>query len=391
MNKKTTSLLAICAFLSLGISDSLAQRGGRFQRKTTETRSNRGRGERIVSPHMNPLSTPTISLSESTPVSSPVSQPSSTDDSSAVAEIKARYAESNENAQKFCSGLSGKLDVIKVMAGVSTAASAVGTAAAGTAFVTGLIKSSIDKNILEQVKKTAVNANKLITMGEKEFFSNRDLLKETLQNLKAQIRENDATRARLTRELTQLEKDINKSRVLGTVRTAGLFVAGGTSAVAATTSFMGASQFDELAKNMNACDSYIKEIKDQRTELAALKSSDQLLTQMDNIVISCSGLNSGNIIDVKSKFLATGIISSVGAATGLAGGITSAIAGHKEKQGALGAQSSKDGGTKGLNVASNVLAGVTTATAATSTIISGITLSDLMKNSEIADACAKAF
>ncbi|MDR3126838.1 MAG: hypothetical protein LBT92_04375 [Rickettsiales bacterium] len=296
-----------------------------------------------------------------------------------IAEIKARWNTSYEKAKDECSGIAKKIDGVKILAGVSTGASALGTLSAGAATVTGIMKTFNDKKIKELDDKVARLAN-LSAPG------NEQALRDALDNNEIANILDDMEKARVERE-----EAVKKSRTLGTIRTAGSFVAGGTSAVSAVTSFIGVDQLDKIAKDMDSCSAAVREIGFIRSELAAESPNDPDLTMMDEVVGACSGLNSKNIIDIKNKLTATGIVSAVGTATGIAGGITSAIAGSKEKQGASAMKSEKEGGTKGLNLASNILAGVTTATSLGSTVISGITLADLNKNDDRAKDCAGKF
>jgi len=357
--KTRISILAL-AIAAISLNDASAQVRGRAS-STRDT----GRAIKILGASPKPTS-----ASPSAPAT-PTTPP---DDSAVVAEVKTRYAASYNRAMNFCTRLPAQMNGAKLAAGISLGTSALGTLAAGTALGTGIAKSALDNKIGAAQSKL----DTLLAASDEEFkaaIADGSLL--------ALLQENDKELSNLK---AALDKDKQTSAALGTVRTVGNFVAGGASAGSAISAFVGAAQFDNLIKDMNACDSHVRDIKGQRDELKALAPNDALLADMDDIVAACSGLNSRNIGDVKNKLTAVGIISSVGAATGIAGGITSAVAGSKEAHGALGA---KD--TKGLNIASNVLAGVTTATAGTSTVISGIMLSDLVKNSDTADTCAGAF
>ena len=362
-------------------------------------------------------------------------------DNAVVNEIFSRYSVSYSKANKFCGNLSGRLNNLKVMAGISTASSAVGTAFAGTAIVTGAMKSGKDKQIEkiqgEMAERNAASPemeeydildgrkgykveksidNGLISYEGEPIISRTSLaspenmidkdraIKAAEDFLKMTQSQRDALDTegllyaaygmKMMNEQDQAKIDglAKKSQGLGTARTVTSFAAGGTSAVATTFSFLGAAQIDDLIKDMNACDSYVREIKSERGELLAegLGEGHSTIKQMTQIAGDCSGFNSGNISAIKSKFIATGVLSAVGTATGVAGGITSAIAGSKEKDGASARASVKDGGTKGWNTASNTLAIVTTATSATSTILSATMISDLIKNSDIADRCKRA-
>jgi glycerol-3-phosphate dehydrogenase len=171
---------------------------------------------------------------------------------------------------------------------------------------------------------------------------------------------------------------------LGVGRTITSFVSGATAATSAIASFVGVATLDGLIREMNACDSYVREIASLRTELAAEAPADRLLAQMDDIVTSCSGLNSRNITDVRGRMIATGVISATGAVTGTAGGIVSAVAGSSS-----GPQGNR--GTPGQNIATTVLTGATAATGVASTVLSGTVLSGLQRNADVAARCASAF
>jgi hypothetical protein len=87
---------------------------------------------------------------------------------------------------------------------------------------------------------------------------------------------------------------------------------------------------------------------------------------------------------------ASAVISGVGGAAALAGTITSVVAVSKEKHGASATISMADGGTKGLNLASNITAGISTATSGASLVLGGLVLSKLNKDAENARNCEDA-
>ena len=170
---------------------------------------------------------------------------------------------------------------------------------------------------------------------------------------------------------------------LVTARTATAFGAGAISGVGAVASFVGVSTLNRLVENMNACDSYVREIRGLREELAEEDPRNPALAEMDNIISSCTGLNSQNIIDIRGRMIATGAISATGAFTGITGGIVSAVAGG---QGGGG-----PGGTAGQNMAVTVLTGATAATGVATTALSGTILSALRRNADVVLRCSNAF
>ncbi|MDR1071638.1 MAG: hypothetical protein LBL21_03280 [Rickettsiales bacterium] len=290
-----------------------------------------------------------------------------------INEIRGDYQRILENARNACSGIAGGIDKIKIAAGVGIGAGAVGTLAGGAAVVSGVMKAENDKKIDELNQKL------------KQLSEGSD------QELMAAFADGsiDDALSQLETELAAAEK---KSQTLGTVRTVGSFVSGGTQAVGAASSFIGLRQLDELADNMDKCNKAVKEIDNLRLR-AQIEIPDESATiaDMARITNGCGRLDSGNIRSIKGQLTASGVIMAVGGVLGVAGGATSAVAGGKEKAGASAVAAGKDGGTKELNTASNVLAGASAATALAGTIISGVTLAGLMKNGDIAKKCEEVF
>ncbi|MDR1071749.1 MAG: hypothetical protein LBL21_03860 [Rickettsiales bacterium] len=182
----------------------------------------------------------------------------------------------------------------------------------------------------------------------------------------------------------------NKSNTLGNVRTAGAFVSGAGGVVGAATSFAGLKTLDDLIANMNACDLYVREIDRQAAELRLAAPDDASPSKMQLIADSCKGMNSKNIADVKDKMKAAGILSVVGAVAGITGGVTSAVAVSKEKQGASATGAEGRDSTKGLNMAANISSGVAAVGNLGGAILSGVTLAGLIKNGDIAEKCKNA-
>ncbi|MDR3208610.1 MAG: hypothetical protein LBT45_02055 [Rickettsiales bacterium] len=321
----------------------------------------------------------------------------------AVDEIIARYNPARQRAADTCPLISGGLDKIKTFAGISTGASAGGTVAGGAAAVTGFMKAGNDETIsaksqniagyygyseyIDTVKKVSEFSKK--TPEEKGAAIGKGEMLNIANNLNKQaVPQSDIDT--MNREMDSMKND---SKFYGDIRTGGSFVAGGTGAVSAATSFIGVGQFDDVIKNMNSCTSAVQEIDRIRTELQFADSTNAAISEMTKIVDSCSGMKSNNISNIKGKLMATGVISSVGGVLGIVGGITSLIAGNREEQepGALGGLSVKDGGTSELNTASNYLAAGASAASLASMIFGAVAVDGLVKNGAIVDKCKGAF
>ena len=293
---------------------------------------------------------------------------------SAVDDITIRYNKSLDNAKAYCTGLTGKIDQVKLMAGIGIGAGGVGTIAGGAAVITGIMKSKTDDEIAkieEEMENSKLTEEQIAAMSAQEHLKR---LQEIDDYLKAKSE--------------QIAEKKNKSQTLGNIRTAGAFVAGAGGVAGAATSFTGANLLDTLIKDIDACNSSVAEIEKQTTELRLESPDDPAIAQMNKITEACKGLNSKNIAEVKKAMFASGVVSAVGAAAGITGGITSAIAVSKEKN---GASATADGGTKGLNMAANISSGVAAVGNLGGAILSGVVLGGLITNGETAAKCKEVF
>ena len=279
------------------------------------------------------------------------------DDDAIVAEIMGRYNASFSKAQSFCIGLPGKIDSVKRMVGVSIGAGALGTVAGTAGAAAGFIKSSNDagaeKKIARLIELAAADDSKKM---------------EAVKNLEMQ------------KVLTYFLGDAlsiqrGASKAYGWVRTAGSAISGAGAGVGAAAALGGVKTLDELILNMNACDAYVREIESQKNELAFSAPDNPNIAKMGGIVESCRGMSSRNIDEIKGKLKAAGIISIVGAAAGVAGGVVSAVAKNGE----------------GLNMTANISAAASAGANIGGALISAAALGGLNKNGDIASRCAMSF
>jgi len=271
-------------------------------------------------------------------------------------------------AEKSCSGLSAQLDKIKVMAGLSVGAGAVGTAAGGVATAGGFIGNA---------RRPGQSEEEAMEEGT-----------EPAELAEAPAEEDSAEDDQSPEAVAARERRRLSAEAAGTMRTAGTFTAGGAGAVAAVTSFVGASQFDDIIKEMDNCIKAVNALERRVMELRFESPGDPDIARFNKIVENCRGLDSGNIGSIKSRMTTAGVFSAIAAATGIAGGITSAVANRPPAEGQAAGDGASGGGA---NTASNVLAIATTVANLTSTAISGASLIGLRRNSDIANKCREAF
>ncbi|MDR3126448.1 MAG: hypothetical protein LBT92_02345 [Rickettsiales bacterium] len=294
-----------------------------------------------------------------------------------------------EAARGACSSIPGSINSLKIASGISTAASAVGTLAAGTALTVGLVKASMDKD-LEVLER----AQWLVNHGEEAGEMSAVDLLPIMQKLK-ELADNDKNFAEMLKEQQK------KSKSLGKVRTAGLFIAGGTSAVASVSSFIGASGFDKLMSDMRECTKHVTRIasinnvvNEYLAKAPVMESKyGPLLSganvRADRLAAGCRPFNIENISSIKSQMIASGVVSAVGTATGIGGGIVSRAANSDKVRDDNSAKGQAK--EKNLNLAANILSGVTLGTSAVSVILSGKSIADLNANETAAKGCAGAF
>ncbi len=249
-----------------------------------------------------------------------------------------------DSVKNECNGIKKDLDTIFALSVATTVSSGVGTLAAGTALTTGILKDKAEGDIFKPETENI-----------------------TVENVE-QVKEN------LDKKIKQL--DANK---LGNVRTVAMGTAAATSAVSTGTSIGAAVNAKKLAEKMEKCNAKLAELKLAKAELEAEEPEDK--TQIDkasSILGVCTGYNQDNIITLKTKMTANAIVSGVGTGAATAGTVTSVLA-NSDK-------TSSDKKQK-LDLTTNILAGVTTGTSATSTVLSATSIDNAKKDSEMAKNC----
>ncbi len=257
-----------------------------------------------------------------------------------------------EAVQNSCSGIKSNIDKIFGLSVATTVSSGLGSVAASGALAVGIMKAKTDKK-LEQLKK----------------LSSYELYKEVL-NLENKLKEQSA-----------LEK---KSKVLGNVRTGLMIGATVTNSVSTGTSLGVTLTTAKLAEKMVQCNIDLQALKLAKVELEAENIESK---KADAILSVCTGYDHGNIKLLKNLATANAVVSGIGTVTAGVGSITSAMANSKQVR----YNDSKAGKKKekGLNLASNILVGVTIGTNATSTALSAAQISKVKKDSGIAEKCEK--
>ncbi len=272
-----------------------------------------------------------------------------------------------------CVGIDDELADLKTMAGINTAITSVGTAAGIGATVTGLVKANKDKQIeikLEKLREIE-QKNPDLQSTDAEWDNFESGLKTELANAKIEVEKHQA----------EIEKLNKQSKKLGNWRT-GL-MAGATATNVAGAIIAGTNKVDgDLKTQIDNC---IGNVKTLQNSIMQARLNGEDVSEAESIASACGEYEYVDVSKINNRAKGAMISSTVGAATGLAGTITSATANSNKIRDAQGdAAQQKE---KNLNTASNVLAGATTVASATATVFNATQISAIKKVAAVAEKC----
>ena len=273
-----------------------------------------------------------------------------------------------------CVGIDDELSDLKKMAGINTAITAVGTAAGAGATITGVVKASTDQEI-EELEKIMAEIDEMSKnmepMTEKEIMT---FMEEFNRGYDTELASTDAIE-------TELEQLNTKSKKLGNWRT-GL-MAGSTATNVAGAIIAGTNKVDEdLNTQIKNC---LVAVGDLRGAMMQARMNGTDISEAQSIVDACGEYEFADLGKINKRATGAAISAGVGATTGLVGTITSASANSDNVRG-----DNTDAGKKkekNLNVASNILAGTTTAASATATVFNATQIKAIKQVAEIAQKC----
>ena len=272
-----------------------------------------------------------------------------------------------------CVGIDEELSDMKTMAGINTAVTAVGTAAAGGATVVGFVKQSTDKKIevnLEKLREIE-SKNPGIESVDSDWDKFEAELSAELANAKAEIEKYQA----------EIEKFNKQSKNLGNWRT-GL-LAGSTATNVAGAVIAGVNKVDDDLKTQ--IDNCIAAVGNLRNSITQARINGVDVREAETIARECGEYEYVDVSKINKRGKGAMISSAVGAATGLAGTITSGVANANKTRG-----DNTDAGKqkeKNLNTAANVLSIGTTAASATATVFNATQISAIKKVAAVAEKC----
>lgn len=278
-----------------------------------------------------------------------------------------------QNTYKACVGIDDDLHDMKVLAGINTAVTGVGTGLGVGATATGFVKASKDKQVevkldkLREIEQKNPGANS----SDTEWQSFSESLQSELTTARQEIERYQA-------EIAELNKE---SKNLGNWRT-GLLAGNTVTNVAGAVIASKTINKDDLQGQIDACISATKVLNNAIMQ-AYLNGEDT--REAKQIYEACREYEYVDIGPINKRGTGAMVASSVGAGLGGIGTITSGIA-NRDKTRNDNSDSGKQK-EKNLNTASNVLSVGATAASVTATVFNATQIAAIKKVAKVSEAC----
>ena len=268
-----------------------------------------------------------------------------------------------------CVGIDDNLTDLKKMARINTVVTGVGTGIGAGATVVGIIKTKKD-GLRKQIDKQLRN---LRTMSDTEFL--RFLA--------------DISNYKRYQDMLDTEQKANKeSKKLGTWRTS--LMAGNTATNVAGAIIAGNNKIDDdLQTQIDNCKSTVKNLQ---VSIMQAKFNGEDVSEATEIANACHEFEYVDVSLINSKAQGAMTSSIIGATTGLAGTITSAVANsenvRKEDERKQGKKTDEDWQKeKDINTVANILAGTSTVASGVATVFNATQISAIKRVSAVAEKC----
>jgi hypothetical protein len=281
-----------------------------------------------------------------------------------------------QNTYRACAEIDDNLHDLKVLAGVNTAVTAVGTGLGVGAAATGFVKASTDKKIEqleEQLRKEIAenNSGSRMTDEEQEAF---------MADFKIYLRKH-ANDVRDKEKITTIKTLNDKSKNLGNWRT-GLLAGNTATNIAGAVIASKTINKDDIQGQIDAC---ISATKDLNNAIIQAKLNGENIEEAQSIYKACREYEYVDISPINKRGKGAMISSSIGAGLGGIGTITSGIANSdkiRDDNTESGKKKEKD-----LNTASNVLAVGATAASATAVVFNATQIAAIKKVAKVSETC----
>lgn len=293
------------------------------------------------------------------------------------------------NTYRACVDIDDNLHDLKVLAGVNTAVTSVGSALGVGALAVGLTKAELDKRI-ESLYDDMATTN-YIYQGDGQDLSTKA---EFANNVNSQI--NNMTFAvpstdyqKLVDAIKQAQQTqtapenemVKKSKKLGNWRT-GLLAGNTATNIAGAVIASKTVNKNDISTQINTC---VSAVQDLRNAILSAKLNGLDVTEADQIYDACSEYEFVDVDAIAKRGRGAMVSSAVGAGLGGVGTATSISANSKkirEDDTESGKQKEKN-----LNTASNVLSAGAAAASVTATVFNARQISAIKKVAQVSEKC----
>ena len=315
-----------------------------------------------------------------------------------------------------CSGISAKMEGIKKMAGIGTAVNAVGTATGIGGVVSGVVKYQTDKEtiglkrekqeidaalqVLRNAQNSDANVQRIIDV--KVLASNyRAVIAAAVAAYASGKKDADGSAIKIEGDIKsayeqrsaelgkQIEENQQKSTAAGHARTALFAVDTATNVAGAVVSSKTVAD-EDLIEQIKKCKESIELLKTARMR-AQIEQGDeadlQAMNVSQNILNKCGEYQYVDVTKLNSLAKGAMVTNSVGAVSGTVATITSALGNSKKisEMDVIGTEDAKK--NMQLNMASNVIGGVTTAASLTGTALNASQIVEAKKIVNVSKEC----
>ncbi len=293
------------------------------------------------------------------------------------------------NTYRACVDIDDNLHDLKVLAGVNTAVTSVGSALGIGALAVGLTKAELDKRI-ESLYDVMVSINysyqgdgqNLATKAEFAVKVNAliDNMTFVVPSTEYQKLVDAIRQAQQTQTATEDEM-VKKSKKLGNWRT-GLLAGNTATSIAGAVIASKTVNKNDISAQINTC---VSAVQDLRNAILSAKLNGLDVTEADQIYDACSDYEFVDVDAIAKRGRGAMVSSAVGAGLGGVGTATSISANSKK----IRKDDTESGKRKekNLNTASNVLSAGAAAASVTATVFNARQISAIKKVAQVSEKC----
>ncbi len=275
-----------------------------------------------------------------------------------------------------CIGIDDSLHELKVLAGVNTAVTSVGTAAGAGATATGFIKQKTDnkmqiwKKLLQEMRELSAQYQG----SEPTTEQKKNFLTEFNNTYNTAIQDSEITQESID--------DLNKkSKTLGNWRT-GLLAANTATNIAGAVISSQTINKDDIQTQINTC---ISATKNLSAAIMQARINGEDVSEAENIYTACNAYEYIDIDSVIKRGTGAMVAASVGAGLGGIGTITSSIANSqkiRDENSDAGKKKEKD-----FNTTSNVMSVGATVASTTATVFNATQIAAIKRIASVSEKC----